>query len=284
MRRKKRKRVEDITDIGAYMLQHNLFSYYENKRSGSDAALMDNNLGNQVVNAEKTSNGNNEGGANDELLLREFGDGDNPLEQVLWKIGIVQLQVSKMKTRLQKVMTENAENLSFAEKLSLPESSNALNSSDQNPVSPQQNGDRVMPVGSYIANQLVPEHTMVDMVLPESAASSHGEVSRVPGIIESTNQNKPEVGGASRNVVDGILIYNRRPKEGRKNLKAINIQATKKSQAPKEEQPKKVVTPAAKKLKASKEEEEGGSVSPGMTQNLTHLKANLLQRSGPSPN
>ena len=28
MKRKKRKRVEDMTDIKSYMLQHNLFSYY----------------------------------------------------------------------------------------------------------------------------------------------------------------------------------------------------------------------------------------------------------------
>ncbi|KAL7233705.1 hypothetical protein ACSBR1_017340 [Camellia fascicularis] len=86
-KRKKRKRIEDTVGIASYMSHHNLFSYF-------------------VILAEKSINVD-EFGVNDELLSHEFRDGDNSLEQILWKLGIVQSQISKIKSRLHKVMLEN---------------------------------------------------------------------------------------------------------------------------------------------------------------------------------
>uniref|UniRef100_A0A5B6ZQR1 Uncharacterized protein n=1 Tax=Davidia involucrata TaxID=16924 RepID=A0A5B6ZQR1_DAVIN len=233
MKRKKRKKVEDTTDIASYMLHHNLFSYYENKRSAVDAASMDDDWGNLVISTDKTINGTDEFGVNDEILSLEFKDGDNSLEEILWKIGIVQSQVSKMKTRLHKVMSENAGRFSSTDKLSLLVPCNASTSSARNPGSPPNNGDRV-PVGSsYIASQLISKYNMGDLVMPQSAVSSHGEGTHLPDIIESTEQ--PQVGGSCKNTGDGILIYNQRAKEELNYFEDVKIRPIEKPQVPKEE-------------------------------------------------
>ncbi|KAA8520451.1 hypothetical protein F0562_014707 [Nyssa sinensis] len=233
MKRKKRKRVEDAMDIAPYMLHHNLFSYYENKRSSVDGASMDDDWGNLVTSTDKTINGTNEFGVNDELLLLEFKDGDNSMEEILWKIGNVQSQVSKMKTRLGKLMSENAGRFSSTDKLSLLVPCNAPTSSAQNPGSPSYNGDR-MPLGpSYIASQLISEYNMGDLVKPESAVSSHGEVTHLPDIIESIDQ--PQVGGSCTNTGDGILIYNQRAKEELNDFEDVKIWPIEKPQVPKKE-------------------------------------------------
>lgn len=141
--------------------------------------------------------GNSEGEVNDEPLSLEFND--TSVEQILCKIGIVHLQVANMKTRLHKIMSENSGKFSSTDKLSLLAPCNALTSSAGNPASPHDTEDKMM-VGSssYMPNQLIQDYSMGDLVMPESAASSHGEVTHVSDIVESTEQ--PEVGGSSKNV------------------------------------------------------------------------------------
>ncbi|GMP42645.1 hypothetical protein CsSME_00012314 [Camellia sinensis var. sinensis] len=72
----------------------------KNKRSAAVVASIDDDRGKRVILAEKSINV--EFGVNDELLSHELRDGDNSLEQILWKLGIVQSQDSKMKSRLHK--------------------------------------------------------------------------------------------------------------------------------------------------------------------------------------
>ncbi|CAL5381285.1 unnamed protein product [Camellia sinensis] len=130
MKRKKRKRIEDTVAIASYMSHHNLFSYFgrdfhfcfillhacmcmlimtdkwyvsKNKRSAAVVASIDDDRGRRVILAEKSINVNDEFGVNDELLSHEFRDGDNSLEQILWKLGILQSQISKIKYRLHKL-------------------------------------------------------------------------------------------------------------------------------------------------------------------------------------
>ncbi|KAM7508840.1 hypothetical protein LguiA_019293 [Lonicera macranthoides] len=228
MQRKKRKRVEDTTDVAAYMSHHNMFSYYENRRSTTDAALMDNDWGNRAIPADTRINGINVG-VNDELSALEFRDGDNSMEQILWKIGVVKSQVISMKTRLNKVISENAEKLSSADKLGLLVPCNGLNSLAQNPTSPANNGDG-MPVGS---SQLKQEYIMGDPVVPGSAVSSHGEVSHLPDMIERTDQH--QAGGLCENTEDRILIYNRRAKEELDNFEEVQNRPVQSVQLPKQE-------------------------------------------------
>ncbi|KAL6964951.1 hypothetical protein U1Q18_036007 [Sarracenia purpurea var. burkii] len=228
MKRKKRKRVENTVDIASYMSHHNLFSYYEIKRSTADGAFMGDDWGDQVNCAEKI-NGSNDIEVNDELLSLEFRGGDESLEYILSKIGVVQSQLSKMKTRLHKIMSENAGKFSSTDKLSLIASCNGLTtSSAQNPTSPHNNGDRMPEGSSYMATQ-------GDLFMPESAASSHGEVTHVPDTIEGTDQHEV-IRGSSKNNRDGILIYSRRGKDYLKNFKELNIEPVEKPQLPKEEQ------------------------------------------------
>lgn len=133
----------------------------------------------------------------DEPILLEFKDGDS-LEQVLWKIGVAQSHVSELKNRLNKVTSENAGKISSANKLSLLVPCNEV--SARNRASPPNNGDRMLVGSSYIASQLMPENNMGDLVMPESAVSSHGEVTQLPDITESTDW--PQVGSSCRNVSD----------------------------------------------------------------------------------
>ncbi|GMP42646.1 hypothetical protein CsSME_00012314 [Camellia sinensis var. sinensis] len=229
MKRKKRKRIEDTVAMASYMSHHNnLFSYFgrdfhfcfillhacmcmsimtdkwyvsKNKRSAAVVASIDDDRGKRVILAEKSINV--EFGVNDELLSHELRDGDNSLEQILWKLGIVQSQDSKMKSRLHKVMLENVGKFYSIDKLSLLVSCNALTSSAQIPASPHNNVDRTPTnISSYISsfffffliiflnfNSSLSGYIVGNLVMPETAASSHrGEVIHVPDIIESTDQ------------------------------------------------------------------------------------------------
>ncbi|XP_035539164.1 uncharacterized protein LOC109011743 [Juglans regia] len=98
MTRKKRKRVEETADVTPYISQHNLFSYYESKRSIADGAPIEGYCG----NLDKIANGSNEFGINDGWSSHEFGNGDNSLEQILWKIEVAHSQVRKLKTQIDK--------------------------------------------------------------------------------------------------------------------------------------------------------------------------------------
>ncbi|KAG6665119.1 hypothetical protein CIPAW_02G139900 [Carya illinoinensis] len=99
MARKKRKRVEETADVTPYISQHNLFSYYESKRSIADGAPIEGYCG----NLDKIANGSNEFGLNDGWSSLEFGNGDNSLEQILSKIEVAHSQVRKLKTQIDKI-------------------------------------------------------------------------------------------------------------------------------------------------------------------------------------
>lgn len=109
----------------------------------------------------------------DELLSLDFRD-DHLLEQVLWKIEVSQSQVCEMKTRLDTVMTENAERISSTEDLSVHEANNASTSSFRDPDLPS-NMEGPSVVADF-ASQLMKLNTgddLVkhdDLVKPENAA------------------------------------------------------------------------------------------------------------------
>lgn len=202
MKRKKRKRVESTIDIASYMSQHNLFSYYENKRSFADGASMEDNCG----NLDKVTNGNNEFEINYGWPSLEFGDGDNSFEQILRKIEVTHLQVHKLKTQIDKVISENPGKFSSMNQLSLLVPCDALTSSDQNPVSPPENGHSWPSRSLCAASQHVSECNMGDVLMPESAVLSHGEVTPLPNLMDSM----PPFGGLCTNE---ILIHNQAAKE-----------------------------------------------------------------------
>ncbi|KAL0464571.1 UNVERIFIED_CONTAM: hypothetical protein Slati_0344700 [Sesamum latifolium] len=188
LKRKKRRTTEATMDVAAYMSHHNLFSYYgrnvlsfaikfclgssvkpdtwcfaENRKSFTEGAFMSNELKNPATRKVDIED---EFWINDELLSIAPGDGDNSLEHILGKIDYLQSQVGKLKSRVDKVMHENAGKLSCMEDLTLPMACNA---------SPPNSGDR-MAVGTYIASQLISEYSMGNALVPESAVTSQGDV------------------------------------------------------------------------------------------------------------
>ncbi|GAA0175505.1 hypothetical protein LIER_28666 [Lithospermum erythrorhizon] len=205
LKRRKRKRIEDIVDVTTYMSQHNLFSYYENKRAPADGICFND----EWTNKEKV-NCIDEFEMDDISSWLESSEMDESLE-LLRKIGIIKGQVSNLKTRLDKVMGVNAAKFSYAANPSLLVPSNASTSSGPDSASPPNNGDRVAVGPSYIASQLISQYHMRDVVPPESAVSNHGEVAHLSDIIERRNQ--AELGGLCH-IEDEILIYNHRMRDG----------------------------------------------------------------------
>ncbi|CAI9765152.1 unnamed protein product [Fraxinus pennsylvanica] len=219
--KRKKRRTEETTDVAAYMSRHNLFSYYENKKSFAEVAVMDDEWRNPAIATEKI-NFDDDFWANDELQWLESGDGDNSWEHVLRKIGYLQSQVSKMKSRVDKVMSENAGKNSSTVDLSFLMPSNALVGSPRNTASLSNNGDR-MPVGSYIAPQLLSEYNMGNIVKRETSGLSLGDV---PDVIESTDQSV--LGDSCKTAEDDVLINNTRLKEDMNNFEEVKIQAIQK--------------------------------------------------------
>ncbi|KAJ9177329.1 hypothetical protein P3X46_012562 [Hevea brasiliensis] len=218
MKRKKRKRVEETADITSYVLQHNLFSYYENGKSAANGAFMTDDCG----NPDKAINGNDEFGLQDGWASLESKGIDNIRENILWKIEMLQLQVHKLKARIEKVVSENPGKFCSVNRLSAPPSCDAL--TNQNPASPLELGER-MPARSLCT---LSQH-MSDFkdIMPETAVSSHGEVTPLPDMIESTSQAQTE---------EGILIHNQAAKEEMQDLKIVGHQLTEKHHALMEKQ------------------------------------------------
>ncbi|KAK4397395.1 hypothetical protein Sango_1576100 [Sesamum angolense] len=221
LRRKKRTRAEATKDVTAYMLHHNLFSYYENRKHFTEGAIMHNELKNPAKGTQKV-NTNDEFLGDDEMLCDETGNDDNSLEHIFRKIEFLQSQVGKLKSRVDKVMiSEKAETFPLTENLSLPFLDNAFVDSPLNTATPPNDGNR-MPVGTYIAAQLISEFNMDDLLVPESMLTSHGEV--FPNANGSINHIS--LADACGNGDDDVLIDNWRMNEEMNSFEEVKIQPT----------------------------------------------------------
>ncbi|XP_057981618.1 uncharacterized protein LOC131166959 isoform X3 [Malania oleifera] len=251
MKRKKRERVEDMTDIASYMSHHNLFSYYEVKRPAADGASMDD----ACRTLDKTINGNVEFGAYDDWPFLELGNGDNSLEQILRRIGEAESQVHKLKGRVDKLISENAGNFSSTNNLSMLVPCDALTCSTQNPASPPSSRDK-KPIGSIhtASHGIWEDGCAADVVLPEHAVSNHVGVPRLD-IIESTNQ--PCVEGSWK-TGEGILLQNQKLKEELHNCE----EPVGKPQVPKDEQENAIPPVLAHKIDSPKDEQPSQKLPP----------------------
>ncbi|XP_008781954.2 uncharacterized protein LOC103701601 isoform X1 [Phoenix dactylifera] len=176
MKRRKRKRNEDIADISSYMSNHHIFSYNENKKTETDGRSVDDDYGDQADE--------NVRGAEDNAWLLGTKGHDSLLEQILLNIEAVQSRVLKLKTSLNKVMCRNAMGISSSPG-NLFSSGLPPSYAQSHIGSPENNGDG-LPVGAIgTPPHLVTEYEMGDMVMPESAVSSYGDAADVD-IIEST--------------------------------------------------------------------------------------------------
>ncbi|CAN6566544.1 unnamed protein product [Malus baccata var. baccata] len=196
-KRKKRKRVEDTTNIASYMSQHNLFSY-ESKRSCANGVFMEGDWGDSA--GDKTCTGNKDVETNDIWSSLEFKDGNSSLEDILWKIEVVHSKVWKLKTRVDKVVKENQGNISSANNFLVP--CDALMGSAQNPAFRGENGNRLLFESLSTASMHIKCDTG-DPFLPEIAVSNRAELTPLPGI---TVTDQPLVGRVLENAEDIHLI------------------------------------------------------------------------------
>ncbi|KAK7822898.1 hypothetical protein CFP56_036012 [Quercus suber] len=215
IKRRKRKRVEDTTDLTSYMSKHHLFSYLELKKSDPDGISVADDFGNPVI-TDQNDPCNDKFGISNDWSFFEFRDGDNFLEQVLWKIELVHSRVHKLKNQIDVVMSKNAARFSSSENLSLLAPGDAQTSSAQSPTFSAGNGDAISVGPIYSPTKHISEYDHGDLVMPESAISSYKEAIHVPDIIESTagllsaadvTLHQPQTGDSCENLKKYVALY-----------------------------------------------------------------------------
>ncbi|XP_057777418.1 uncharacterized protein LOC130995923 isoform X2 [Salvia miltiorrhiza] len=204
MKRRKRKRVENTSDITTYMSNHILFSERENKRPDLDGVPT-------WENNDKHAGTRDEFGLHDDYSFHE--ENDNILEHILRKIELVHTRVHKLRTQLDVVLINNASRFSSSENLS-----QLMGGDVRSPTFSACNGDTVSVGGLYTSSPpYIGDYDIGDFVLPDSAVSSFGEPIPIPDIIESTvgllssidvTQHQTQIGDSSEKIVDNILIQN----------------------------------------------------------------------------
>ncbi|MCL7036105.1 hypothetical protein MKW94_027153, partial [Papaver nudicaule] len=128
-------------------------------------------------------NGNDEPDGHYELSSFECKDGDNSIDQILWKIEIAQSKAKRLKTVVDKLLMEHAGKFSSMENLSIFASSDLPSSSARSPAFSPGHGDP-MPIGAlYTPPGHISEFDLADLGIPESAVSSYVEETPLPNVI-----------------------------------------------------------------------------------------------------
>ncbi|KAL8495660.1 hypothetical protein ACS0TY_019682 [Phlomoides rotata] len=176
-KRKKRRRTEATENLTEYMSQHNLFSCRENKKWLTENTFMNNeskNTGAQIIKIDDDIWDNND------LLSLEPVDDDNLVENILRKITSLQSHVGNLKTKVNKIMSENSERLSFAESLNL---------------SPPDNENGIE--GTYISSQttsiLPPQTNHTNFPVPNGSIGRARHKSVEAGVVIGSQKVKKEM-------------------------------------------------------------------------------------------
>ncbi|XP_014633628.1 uncharacterized protein [Glycine max] len=185
-KRRRRKKVEDTTDIGSYTSRHYIFSYLENKKSDPDGYLAD-DFGNPVITEPHVDSTDRFDIGEDQPLL-DFNEIDASFQKMLWTIDNIHARVHKLKTDVDGILSKNASKFSSSENLSflLNHGDVQQTSSAQSPTISAGNGDTVSVGVIYNSTQDGADFDIGDFVMHDSAISSYGEGPMIPDIIEST--------------------------------------------------------------------------------------------------
>lgn len=124
-------------------------------------------------------------GGDDSLHLR---DADTSMEQMLAKIVMVQSQIHQLKTRIEKVISENPGKFSSVNRLSLAAPGSEGNISDEEPASPAANGQLSSIKSLYAASSLALDGDDSDLLLPNQPISEHLGITALPDVVESTKK------------------------------------------------------------------------------------------------
>ncbi|KAG4135809.1 hypothetical protein ERO13_D08G240300v2 [Gossypium hirsutum] len=205
MKRRKRKRVEDTTDVATYMSHHNIFSYYESKKS-IDAAAAFALVDDWGDFDNKTIVGYDENGCNDGWPYQSR-DGDDLMEQILRKIERLQSRVRILKTRMDKVVSESPQKFSSINMLSSVVQSDALNNSESHHYAEKDDRNSLQCTTSRHASECL----MWDDFMPESSLSGQAELATLPDMIR--NMSQCLLAFSSENIEADILIPNQAAEE-----------------------------------------------------------------------
>ncbi|XP_022979244.1 uncharacterized protein LOC111479028 [Cucurbita maxima] len=179
MKRKRRKKTEETTEVASYMAHHNLFSYYEKKRSLADDMSLEDAFKLDKTRNMKRDDINDFGAmAADGWAPSMLGDNDNYLEHIFLKIEAAQSKVHELKNRIEKVVTENPMKFSSINQLCF------LASSDD-PASPE-DGNVDLVRSLHEASRLISKHAL-DVLMPETAMKTHGEVMLLPATMQNVD-------------------------------------------------------------------------------------------------
>ncbi|XP_057491112.1 uncharacterized protein LOC130776888 [Actinidia eriantha] len=241
MKRRKRKRVEDTTDLTAYMSKHNLFSYHENKKSDPDGTSVAEGFSNPVLQEENTA-GLGELGIHSDCSFFESKDDNDSLVEILHKIEAVHSHVHKLKSRLVMVIAENGMKFSSSEHLGILMPCDGQTSSACSPTFSACNGDTSSLGALYTPNQHMLENDVRDFVMPESMLSSYGEAISIPDIIESTVSllstadvtiYQSQIGDSCEAIMDNVLQEHYQADEVKRHTpEKIHEQTTEKHHEP----------------------------------------------------
>ncbi|MFQ6627507.1 hypothetical protein Gotur_005997 [Gossypium turneri] len=205
MKRRKRKRVEDATDVATYMSHHNIFSYYESKKS-IDAAAAFALVDDWGDFDNKTIVGYDENGCNDGWPYQSR-DGDDLMEQILRKIERLQSRVRILKTRMDKVVSESPQKFSSINMLTSVVQSDALNNSESHHYAEKDDRNSLQCTTSRHASECL----MWDDFMPESSLSGQAELATLPDMIR--NMSQCLLAFSSENIEADILIPNQAAEE-----------------------------------------------------------------------
>ncbi|KAH7681165.1 hypothetical protein IHE45_05G042200 [Dioscorea alata] len=221
MKRRKRKRNEETVDTASYMSQHNIFSYYENKRSEIDRHSIDDDCGDPVDERNRSTDVFE---ALNEWLM--FGGRDASLEQILLNIDVVQSRIVKLRNRLDSLMKANNRELAVSQ--GFPGSGETRHSHALSPsCSPRNNGDIKLHGALNTPPHHVSEHETEDAALPGSTVSSYGDAAE-PDIVVSTldllsaaPSSQHHFGNSSKENAEEVLIINQTADEELQNFDKV---------------------------------------------------------------
>ena len=101
---------------------------------------------------------------------------------------MVRSRVRNLMLRVDKVVAENSTKISSMNKLSIGIPCDALGSSAQNCAPPQENGNALRVESLSIGSEDMSEQNVADLLMIDSAVSSHGEVTPHSNMIGIADQ------------------------------------------------------------------------------------------------
>ncbi|KAM7265803.1 hypothetical protein ACFE04_003486 [Oxalis oulophora] len=225
MVRRKRKQVEETINSSAYISNHNVFSYHEEKKLFAESPTINKCNGKFDIRPADDNAGVL---LKNELSALEVTEADSSLVHILYKIDEMQSQARSLKTRVDKVVSENPTKFSSMNRLNLVmDPCDTFTSFDRNLAS--LNAEDKILVGSMYSSLQHVSDDSEDIFMPERANSSRGVGMQMGDRIVSAD-DLPELGSLCEPNEDVFLIQKTATKEELHNFERVLSKVTDRSQ------------------------------------------------------